>query len=155
MNSTDAARLSAALDKFKNPRGYPSQSPSVAAWALAGRVFALEPNPWNYTEFGLDLSEAQPHYWLMQSDGKGGFGRTRRGGTMGLEGRYVVSNRTGDKGWARRGRWMDESTFRIETQNLESAIVAEWTARFLEDGRLELRYTDGDGVALVMHGRAK
>jgi len=148
-------RLTHALARFGDQRGPGSREPGEGILALARKAFVLEPNAWNYTEFGVTLSGAQPSYWLMQADRKAGGREIRRGGAMGLDGRYVVSDRAGDKGWARRGRWIDENTFRIETQELESAVVAEWTARFLEDGRLELLYTNGDGDTLQMRGRVK
>jgi hypothetical protein len=68
--------------------------------------------------------------------------------------RYLVSTQAGDRLWARRGRWLDETTFRIETQFMEGAVVAEWTARF-ENAGLVLSYTDGDGQARTMRGTPK
>jgi CubicO group peptidase (beta-lactamase class C family) len=152
----EAARtkLAQAMQRFANPIGFESREPSSAAKALSGRRFILEPNDWGYREFSLELSASEPYYRLLQADKSAPLGESVRGGAMGLEGRYVVSTRAGDQLWARRGRWFDETAFRIETQHLESAIIAEWTARF-ENGRLELTYTNGDGDALTMRGIPK
>lgn len=155
LESAGTSALAAAVERFNQRRGHASQTPSPAALASAGRTFVLEPNAWNYSEFGLALAAPQPHYWLVQADRNARNGSARRGGAMGLDGRYVVSTRAGDTLWARRGRWVDGNSFRIETQHLESAIVAEWTARFLDDGRLELLYTNGDGETLLMRGNAR
>lgn len=155
LESAGTSALAAALDRFGQPRGPESRTPSPAALAWAARTFVLEPNAWNYSEFGLALAAPEPHYWLVQADKRSRTGSARRGGAMGLDGRYVVSSRAGDTLWARRGRWIDGNSFRVETQHLESAIVAEWTARFLEDGQLELLYTNGDGETLLMRGKAK
>lgn len=149
------ARLKEAMQRFANPAPPPSHQPTAAALAQARRTYVLEPNAWGYREFALELSATEPYYRLLQADKRALLGEATRGGPMGLDGRYVESNRSNDKLWARRGRWIDESTFRIETQYLEASIVAEWTARFLGDGKLELLYANGDGDTLLMRGQAK
>ena len=46
------------------------------------------------------------------------------------------------------------NTFRAETHQLESSIIAEWTVEFGEEG-VELSYVDGDGNALKIRGVPK
>ena len=153
-NAAGRTRLAQAMQRFANPVGFESQMPSPDAKALSRRTFVLESNAWNYREFALELEASEPHYRLVQADKTALMGEATRGGAVGLDGRYVVSTKLDGRLWARRGRWMDETTFRIETQHMESAFVAEWTARF-EDGQLVLTYTNGDGDALTMRGRPK
>jgi CubicO group peptidase (beta-lactamase class C family) len=153
-DAAGSTRLAQAMQRFANPVGFESQTPSPDAKALSRRTFVLESNAWNYRTFALELDASEPHYRLVQADKTALMGEVTRGGAVGLEGRYVVSTRPNDRLWARRGRWLDENTFRIETQHLESSIVAEWTARF-EGGQLVLTYTNGDGEALTMRGRPK
>ncbi|WP_298923253.1 serine hydrolase [uncultured Ramlibacter sp.] len=154
-DSAAQAQLAQAMQRFALRADPSSQTPSPAALAQSRRSHVLEPNAWGYREFALDLGASQPSYRLLQADSKAFTGQSTRGGPMGLDGRYVESTRANDKLWARRGRWVDETTFRIETQHLEAAFVAEWTARFLGDGKLELLYANGDGDTLLMHGRVK
>ena len=153
-DAAGSTRLAKAMQRFANPAGFESQAPSPDVKALSRRTFVLEPNAWNYRTFALELDASEPHYRLVQADKRALMGEVTRGGAVGLEGRYAVSMRLNDRLWARRGRWLDENTFRIETQHLESAVVAEWTARF-EDGQLVLTYTNGDGDALTMRGRPR
>jgi hypothetical protein len=153
-NPPARARLTQAMRRFADPQGFESQQPSPAAKALAKKTLLLETNAWNYREFALELDTPEPHYRLVQVDKKALFGEATRGGVLGLDGRYLVSTKPFDRLWARRGRWIDANAIRIETQHIESAIVAEWTARF-DEGLLELTYTNGDGDALTVRGRPK
>lgn len=148
-----AGKLAVALGRFQSASGAESRTPSPAAEALSRRTFALEPNAWGLREFSLELSASEPRYRILQADKAALFGQATRGGAIGLDGRYVVSTQPGDRLWARRGRWIDETTFRIETQFMESAVVGEWTARF-ENG-LVLNYTDGDGEVRSVRGTPK
>lgn len=154
-NTAGQAQLAQAMQRFANPPALPSQQPTAAALAQARRTYVLEPNEWGYREFALELGASEPSYRLLQADKRALLGQSTRGGLMGLDGRYVESTRANDRLWARRGRWIDESSFRIETQFLEAAVLAEWTARFLGDGKLELLYTNGDGARLLMRGQAR
>lgn len=154
-NPTGQARLAQAMQRFANPPPPPSHQPTAAALAQARRTYVLEANDWGYREFALELAASEPYYRLVQADRKALLGQSTRGGPMGLQGVYVESTRSNDKLWARRGRWIDESTFRIETQFLEASVLAEWTARFLGDGKLELLYSNGDGDTLLMRGQAR
>jgi CubicO group peptidase (beta-lactamase class C family) len=155
-NAAAAARLAQAMQRFANRPAWPeSQKPSASALAQSRRAYVLEPNDWGYREFALELTASEPHYWLIQADKRAVTGQSTRGGPMGLEGRFVESTRASDRLWARRGRWLDDKTFRIETQHLEASILAEWTATFLGDGKLELLYTNGDGDVLKIKGQAK
>ncbi|MEP6826163.1 MAG: hypothetical protein ABI919_15265, partial [Ramlibacter sp.] len=149
------AQLAQAMERFANPPPLPSHHPTAAALAQSRRAYVLETNEWGFREFALELTASEPSYRLVQADKKALLGQSTRGGPMGLEGRYVESTRSSDRLWARRGRWIDESTFRVETQYLEASVLAEWTARFLSDGKLELLYTNGDGDTLLMRGTAK
>ncbi|HSV50800.1 MAG TPA: serine hydrolase [Burkholderiaceae bacterium] len=132
-------------------RGIESAQASQAARSLAGRRFTLATNPGGYREFELTLDGPQPGYLLLQADKTSLFGVARRGGPIALDGQYAFTGLSGASRWARRGRWVDESTFRIETQQLESAIVAEWTLHFHE-GKLAITYADGDGVTFKLQG---
>jgi CubicO group peptidase (beta-lactamase class C family) len=127
---------------------------SKDAQQLSRLAFTLEKNSLALTAFGLDLDIARPKYWLLKEDQATPSGQTTQGGNLGLNGEYVTSGRTGPQMWARRGRWINENTFQIETQHLESAIVAHWTAQF-ENGQLELSYRDGDGNAVQIKGKPK
>jgi CubicO group peptidase (beta-lactamase class C family) len=154
-NRAAGERLAQAVQRFSQPQGPASQTPSAQAREQARRNYVLEANAWGYREFRLELDASEPHYRLLQADRSALRGESRRGGAIGIDGRYLVSPVMADRLWARRGRWIDEDTYRIETQQMESAIIAEWTARFLPDGTLELHYADGDGEALTMRGRVK
>lgn len=149
-----AGKLAAAVGRFQGGLDHPSRTPSPAAEALSRRTFAIEPNAWGYTEFSLELSGERPRYRIMVADKTLPSGQSRRGGVIGLDGRYVVSTQPGERLWARRGRWIDETTFRIQAQFMEAAIVSEWTARF-EDGGLELMYSDGDGEVRKVRGKPR
>jgi len=153
-NAPARARLAEAMQRFASRQAFEPRLPSPVAKALSRKAFTLEPNDWNYREFALELDASEPHYRLAQADKKAFLGQVTHGGAIGLDGRYVVSSKPVDRLWARRGRWTDENTFCIETQNMEAAIVAEWTAHF-ENDLLVLTYTNGDGDALTMHGRPK
>ncbi len=154
-NAAAQAQLAQAMQRFANPPPLPSHTPTAEALAQSRRSYVLEANDWGFREFTLELSGEEPAYRLLQADKKALLGQSTRGGAMGLDGRYVESNRRNDKLWARRGRWIDNNTFRIETQFLEASIVAEWTARFMGDGKLELLYANGDGEKMLMRGQAK
>lgn len=146
-----AGRLAASIARFQAGTAPESRTPAPEAESLSRRTFAMEPNPWGYREFSLELSGAEPRYRIVQADASALLGQSVRGGAISLDARYLVSKQLGDTMWARRGRWIDEHTFRIETQFMEAAIIAEWTARF-ENGGVVLQYTDGDGEARTVRG---
>jgi CubicO group peptidase (beta-lactamase class C family) len=154
-NAAAQARLQQAVQRIANPRAPESRQPSADALAQARLTYALEPNDWFYREFRLELAAQPPRYRLVQADKRAASGERLAGGAIGLDGHWLESTAAADLLWTRRGRWVDENTFRIEAQFLEGAVLAEWTARFTGQGRLELLYTNGDGDVLKVNGRAR
>jgi CubicO group peptidase (beta-lactamase class C family) len=130
------------------------QQPSPQAEALSKRIFDLEPNAWQLLEFALELSPPNPSVKLEQATKTFPYSNRSLGGAIGLHGDYVVSQSKFDGPLAMRGRWINETTFRAETQYLEGAIILEWTAEFA-DGELKLSYVDGDSRAFKTRGKPK
>lgn len=154
-SAASQARLERAIRRFAQREASAFRKPSASALEQARRVYQLEANGPGYREFSLDLAGPQPGYALLQANPAVPTGQRVHGGPLGLDGRFLESSRPDDRLWARRGRWIDERSFRIETQHLEAAVVTEWTARFLRNGELELVYTDGEGESLKIRGRAR
>lgn len=150
-DSAGRAKLAQSVRRLDTVGKYQSQQPTPQAEAMSKRTFVLEPNAWRFREFALELSLPDPRYRLEQAAKTLPFWNWSLGGAMGLQGDYVVSQRMFSRPWASRGRWINGNTFRAETQQLESSIIAEWTAEFGDKG-LELSYVDGDGNAIKIRG---
>lgn len=153
-NPKGRAKLAQAVVGLNAVGKYESQHPTPEVEALSRRTFILESNAWRFREFALELSRSDPHLRLQQAAQAVPFWNWSRGGAMGLQGEYVVSRNMFVGPLAIRGRWINGTTFRAETQQLESSIVAEWTAEF-GDEAVELSYRDGDGRSIRIRGVPK
>lgn len=153
-DATGQAKLAQAARRLDAVGKYESQQPTPQAEAMSKRTFVLDPNAWRFREFALELSLPNPRYRLEQAAKTVPFWNWSLVGAIGLQGDYVVSQRMFDRPWASRGRWINGNTFRAETQQLESSIIAEWTAEF-GDKELVLSYADGDGHAIIIRGTPK
>ncbi len=148
------AQLAQAVRRLGTVSKPEPQQPNPQAEALSKRTFDLEPNAWQLREYALELSLPHPRLRLEHATRTFPFSYKSLGGAIGLQGDYVVSQTKSDGPLAIRGRWINGNTFRAETQYLESAFVAEWTAEFA-DGELKLSYIDGDGRVFKFKGVPK
>jgi CubicO group peptidase (beta-lactamase class C family) len=148
------AKLAKAVRQLNAVEKYESHQPTPEVETLSKRTFVLEPNVWRFREFALELSGPDPRFRLEQAAKLVPFWNWSLGGAIGMQGDYVVSQGLLGRPLASRGRWISGNTFRVETQQLESSIIAEWTAEFGEMG-LQLSYVDGDGNTGKIRGVPK
>jgi hypothetical protein len=102
----------------------------------------------------LDLVSPTAAYEAFLDRSRAGLPDLRVGGPLGLDGYFRVDENATNPPWAAKGRWLNDTSFRIVSRSLLEGIVVTSTLTFRGD-QVDVEIEDNRGLRGSFQGDSK
>jgi CubicO group peptidase (beta-lactamase class C family) len=154
---TDAdasTRLAARIRDAATEKPSEVSPASPLASTISGRSYRFGPNVFGLKSLRLDLVSPTAAYEAFLDRSRAGLPDLRVGGPLGLDGYFRVDENATNPPWAAKGRWLNDTSFRIVSRSLLEGIVVTSTLTFRGD-QVDVEIEDNRGLRGSFQGDSK